>query len=148
MSELSELSPSECEALLRAGVVGRVAFNTPSGLQIFPVNYAVVDNAIIVRTKSDGVLGRHAQDAALVFEVDYADYGWQRGWSVVVRGTGRVLDQLSEVRRVDDIWPPRPWAAGDRSTLVHLAWTEISGRLLGRDWDPLQSTPARRNMPG
>ena len=38
MTEPHDLSYSECEALLRAGVVGRVALSTPTGPQILPVN--------------------------------------------------------------------------------------------------------------
>ena len=43
MPDLHELRYSECEALLRAGVAGRVAFVDDSDRpMIVPVNYAVV----------------------------------------------------------------------------------------------------------
>ena len=51
MAESRELSPSECEALLRSGVAGRVALVTPGGPHIVPVNYSIVDDAVIIRTE-------------------------------------------------------------------------------------------------
>lgn len=50
MNELQELSYSECEALLRAGVAGRIAVVDDTGPHIVPVNYSIVDGAIVVLT--------------------------------------------------------------------------------------------------
>ena len=43
MSELSVLSSAKCEELLRAAIVGRVAYNTEEGPQIVPVNYTTAE---------------------------------------------------------------------------------------------------------
>ena len=50
MAEVRELSRSECETLLRRGVVGRVAVAAPSGPHIVPMNYSVIDGSVVVCT--------------------------------------------------------------------------------------------------
>ena len=80
---------AECSALLRSGVAGRLALSTPDGPHIVPLNYAVVDSAIIVRTSPYSVLGTHGRDAVVAFEVDHVDAERQGGWSVVARAAPR-----------------------------------------------------------
>src|SRR4029078_1020290 len=82
MYETFDLSHTECEQLLRAGLVGRVAACTPDGPHIIPVNYAVTDDAIVLRTTPYSLLGSHAKGSVLALEVDQFDYEYQRGWSV------------------------------------------------------------------
>jgi len=148
MSELFELTRDECEALLKAGIAGRIAVLTPDGPHILPVNYSVVDEAIIIRTSPDGVLGRHGVDSAFAFEVDQYDYPNGRGWSVLARGQSHAVDDPEELERVQSVCAPRPWAEGDRPMLIALVWHELSGRRLGRGWDPLAHLPVRRVTPG
>jgi hypothetical protein len=63
-----EIPPDECRELLDAGLVGRVAVSTPMGPHIVPVNYAVVDDCIVLRTSPYSVLGSHARGAILALE--------------------------------------------------------------------------------
>ncbi len=144
MPESRELSPSECEALLRAGVVGRVALSTPGGPHIVPVNYSVVGSDVVIRTSPYGVLGTYGRDSALAFEVDGFDHEHQRGWSVVARGRARAVHDPDEIDRIQRIWAPRPWASGSRSLFLQLHWSELTGRQLGGSWDIHQSLPANR----
>ena len=67
-------------------MVGRVAISTPTGPHIVPVNYAVVDEAIIVRTSPYSLLGTYGRDTMVAFEVDGFDHELERGWSVQARG--------------------------------------------------------------
>ena len=66
MYETFDLSHTECEQLLRAGLVGRVAACTPDGPHIIPVNYAVTDDAIVLRTTPYSLLGSHAKGSVPV----------------------------------------------------------------------------------
>lgn len=147
MSELFELTQEECEALLKAGIAGRVAVLTSDGPQILPVNYSVVDDAIIIRTSPDSVLGRHGVDTAFAFEVDQYDYPNGRGWSVLARGQSHAVEDADEMRRIRSTSEPRPWADGDRPLLIAFVWRELTGRRLGRGWDPLANMPVRRVAP-
>ena len=146
MPESRELSLSECEALLRAGVAGRVALSTPTGPQIVPVNYSVVDGDVIVRTSPYSLLGTHGRDATLAFEVDQFDHHRQRGWSVVLRGRADVVSDPDELDHVRRTWEPHPWANGVRSLYVRIPGTELTGRQLGAGWDPMADLPVRRAL--
>src|SRR5690242_11187814 len=114
MNELVELSTEKCEELLRASIVGRVAFNTAEGPQIVPVNYTTVADAILFRTTPYSRLGTHAAGSLLAFEIDQIDYDDHRGWSVVATGIGERVDDTSELESATPFWNPKPWAAGAR----------------------------------
>ena len=146
MYETFDLSDAECEQLLRAGLVGRVAACTPDGPHILPVNYAVSGDAIVLRTTPYSLLGSHAKGTVLALEVDQFDYEYQRGWSVLARGRAEAIvdaDQLDAVRRS---WQPATWATGRRSLFLRLRWTELTGRRLGQGWDLMSSLPVHRAM--
>jgi nitroimidazol reductase NimA-like FMN-containing flavoprotein (pyridoxamine 5'-phosphate oxidase superfamily) len=144
MPDSRELSHAECERLLRAGVAGRVALAAPNGPHIVPVNYSVVDDAVVVRTSPYSLLGTYGRDTTLAFEVDQFDYENQRGWSVVARGRSEIVQDADELDHIREVWPPRPWATGIRSLFVRLRWSELTGRALGVGWDPLRELPVRR----
>lgn len=146
MPDPLELSQSVCEALLRAGVVGRAVVDTPEGLHIVPVNYSVVDGAIVIRTAPASRLGRYGGGAAMVFEVDDVDYDRQRGWSVVARGRSEAVSRADEIAHIESQWPPRPWASGERPLFLRLAEVELSGRQLGEGWNPLHGLRVRRTL--
>jgi hypothetical protein len=131
MPALIELSVAECERLLRRGTFGRVVLSTPSGNHIVPVNYAVHEATVVVRTSAEGVLAQYADGAELLFEVDLVDEERWNGWSVIARGRGRV----ENVGPGPGTVPVRPWAAGDRSCEVRLTWERVSGRKVGAAWD-------------
>lgn len=144
MPDSHELSQHVCEALLRAGVTGRVAISTPSGPHIIPVNYSVVDSAIVVLTSPYSLLGTYGRDSTLAFEVDQFDYANQRGWSVVARGRAEIVHDPEEIEHIRRVWQPHPWASGVRSLCVRLPWTELTGRQLGDAWDPMRELPVHR----
>jgi nitroimidazol reductase NimA-like FMN-containing flavoprotein (pyridoxamine 5'-phosphate oxidase superfamily) len=130
MPEIHELDLPTCERLIRRGAFGRFAFISPRGPEIVPVNYAVQDRSVVVRTAPDSALARHGAGAELVFEVDAVDHEYWNGFSVVVRGVGEVLEPPATPKA--GTVPPRPWAGGDRSCTLRMTWTEISGRAVGR----------------
>lgn len=138
-----ELSETECERLLRGGIVGRVGMTAPSGQHIIVVNYSVVEDAVVVRTAPDSILGRFGAGTAVAFEIDQIDYADQRGWSVVAKGHVAAVTDPDDVERIRRLWPPRPWASGDRSLLLAIRWEELSGRRLGAGWSD-RDVPVRR----
>ena len=128
---LRELAFDECVRLLQAGVMGRVALTTPGGPQIVPVNYAAVEESILVATSPYSALGTYGPHQLVAFEVDHFDYENHTGWSVVVQGRAEVVTDPAELRRLRAIWAPRPWADGARNLHLRIPWTELSGRSLG-----------------
>ena len=140
MAMLKELSFEECRRLLESGVMGRIALTTPSGPHIVPVNYAVAEEAVLVTTSPYSALGTYGPQQLVAFEVDWFDYEHHTGWSVAVQGRAEVVHDPAEVRRLRQVWAPRPWADGSRNLMLRIPWTELSGRSLGGDL----TTPVRR----
>lgn len=146
MLEPIELSREESESLLRLGVVGRVAVSTPDGPHIVPVNYSVVDDAVVLRTTPYSVLGLHARDAVVAFEVDQLDQDQHHGWSVMARGRSEAVTDAGLLERIEAVCPPQPWAGGNRPLFLRIVWTELTGRKLGRGWDPKAEMPYKRRL--
>ena len=141
-----EIPPAECRDLLSAGLVGRVAVSTPMGPHIVPVNYAIVDDGIVVRTSPYSVLGSHARGAILALEIDQFDYALHRGWSVVARGRADAVTSAEELNHIRQVWDPDTWAAGQRNLYLRMKWSELTGRRLGPGWDPVDELPVKRAM--
>ena len=152
MPESHELSQDECAELLRAGVAGRIAISSPTGPHIIPVNYSVVDDAIIVRTSPYSLLGTYGRDTTLAFEIDQFDYPNQRGWSVLARGRGEVVldrDELEQIgadvaaaplgRRRPLARPPAALDRADRAAARVTAGTRCRTCRSGASSDPSAS---------
>ena len=140
------LEAQECERLLRAGVVGRVAISTPDGPHIIPVNYSVFEDTIVLRTSSYSVLGTYGRNTMLAFEIDHVDPPQHAGWSVVARGRGWVELDPDEVSRIRQEWQPRPWATGSRNVYLRIRWDSLTGRLLGSDGGRTEESDVRRTL--
>lgn len=146
MDEPTEMSRHDAETLLGSGVAGRVGFCAADGPHVVPVNYSVVDDAVMLRTTPYSELATAARDSVVAFEVDDLDVEQHRGWSVVVRGRMEAVTDRAELDRVDEVWPPRPWAGGHRPLLLRIPLDEVSGRVVGRGWDPVTAAKHRRSV--
>jgi nitroimidazol reductase NimA-like FMN-containing flavoprotein (pyridoxamine 5'-phosphate oxidase superfamily) len=124
----TELGYRECLDLLAGSSVGRVAFCTPQGPSIVPVNYAVVDDSIVLRTTPYSALGTHGWNSRLAFEVDRLDAEQHVGWSVVARGRGEMVEDRTELGLIRGFHDPKPWAGGSRVLYLRLRWDELTGR--------------------
>ena len=131
MGDLHELGPSECRALLGDHQVGRVAVVAPDGPHIIPVNYALVDEALVFRTSPFSLLATHGREATVAFEVDDLDQVTHTGWSVLVRGRTGPVFSSTEIAHIRRIWEPVPWADGVRNLYIRLTPTQVSGRRIG-----------------
>jgi len=131
VATLRELGFDECEHALRTGVVGRVALMAPDGPHIIPLNYAMVEDAIIVSTAPYSALGTYGPGGLVAFEVDQFDVDTQTGWSVVVRGRAAVVADPAEVQWLRRAGASRPWADGSRNLYLRVPLTEVSGRRIG-----------------
>jgi nitroimidazol reductase NimA-like FMN-containing flavoprotein (pyridoxamine 5'-phosphate oxidase superfamily) len=125
--ELLELDPEECRARLSTHGVGRVAVSTPNGPAIVPVNYAVVDGAVVFRTAPDATAASAAGTEA-AFEVDHIDEALSQGWSVLVVGPAEYVTGPAAVQHLADEARTGPWAGGDRELWVRIAPERVTGR--------------------
>ncbi len=148
MPDPLELSHATCAELLSAGIVGRIAFPGPNGPEVIPVNYAVIDESVVIRTSPYGVLGTYGPGALAAFEIDQLDHEYEHGWSVVAHGRLSHLSDPVELQRVQSTWKPRPWAGGaSRHLYLQLTWDQLTGRRLGSGYDLFDGLVTRRRAP-
>ncbi|WP_225850452.1 pyridoxamine 5'-phosphate oxidase family protein [Streptomyces sp. HPF1205] len=124
---LSELPPDECLRLLSGHGVGRVAVTTDAGPAIVPVNYDVVDEAIVFRTAAAAAPAL-AAGREVAFEVDRIDEALSEGWSVLVLGPAAEVTDAAEVRDLRARAHTTPWAGGDREQWLRIRPVRLTGR--------------------
>lgn len=131
MDEVVVLTVAECRDLLATDTVGRVAFVTPSGPRIVPVNYALDGAALEVRTTANSELAIYAPGTEIAFEIDQLDSERRRGWSVVAHGVCERAESPSSGSWHRDGPAPEPWVGGVRPVFLRLPWRELTGRRVG-----------------
>jgi nitroimidazol reductase NimA-like FMN-containing flavoprotein (pyridoxamine 5'-phosphate oxidase superfamily) len=125
---LDTLSRDECEALLADGGVGRLVFLSAQGPAALPVNFRLLGGDVVFRTRAEGLLATAvATDNLVGFEVDQIDEALSEGWSVLLSGRARLVEDPDELERIARLGI-EPWPGGRRETLVRIETTEISGR--------------------
>jgi hypothetical protein len=131
---LVSLDAARCWSLLGAGGVGRIAFASEEGPIALPVNYAVADHDIVLRTAEGTAIASIAPDARVGFEVDHIDDAVSKGWSVLVYATcDHVRDSGDGAAQFDEA-PLDPWAGGTREHRIRLRVRSISGRAIESDF--------------
>ena len=126
---LRELTTKQCWSLLAAQDFGRLGVIAEHYPMIFPVNYAVDHEVIVVRT-GPGTKLTAASHANVAFEVDHIDALTRTGWSVLVLGlaeevTDRHRPEVRERTRTADA---QPWAPGARDHYLRIIPHRVSGR--------------------
>lgn len=128
-ADRTEIPVDECYRLLRTQQVGRLGVNAEHYPLIFPVNYGMDGETIVIRT-SPGTKLSAAQHANVTFEVDEIDQSARSGWSVLVRG---LAEEVTEghgpelVQRTHDVGV-RPWAPGEHGHWLRLIPHHVTGR--------------------
>ncbi|MFG2480336.1 helix-turn-helix domain-containing protein [Streptomyces fagopyri] len=130
--ELLVLDTEECRARLSTHGIGRLAVDTSSGPYIGPLNYSVVDGAVVCRTVP-GSTPAAADGALVAFEVDHIDEALSQGWSVLVRGRARTVTDPAAVRRLEELAYSAPWAGGEGLMWLSIDTADISGRRIKVD---------------
>ncbi|MFF3448308.1 helix-turn-helix domain-containing protein [Streptomyces sp. NPDC002667] len=125
--ELVELNSAQCAELLSTHGVGRLAVSTDLGPVIVPVNYTVVDGAIVFRT-ARGATPSLASGTIVAFEVDRVDDTFSQGWSVVTRGYAHTVTDSDEERRLAQQAYSKPWSGGRRDMWVRIEPYAVTGR--------------------
>ena len=121
------MSAEECALLLAAGSVGRVGVSQRALPVVVPVNYAVLDGDIVIRTGAGTKLDAALAGAVVAFEIDAVDPIYHQGWSVLVQGRAHEVVDPDELERARAL-PLKPWAAGTRDRFVRIASERIAGR--------------------
>lgn len=143
-SGVEVLDRDACMRLLNASEFGRLAVAPGGAPEIFPVNYRLDDDRIIIRS-GGGSKVRAVGRTSACFEIDGIDRMNRTGWSVVVKG------RLEELDRFDPAALARavaievdPWAGGDRPHVLCLHIEHLSGRRVGGAEPASGSEPEER----
>lgn len=124
MSPVEHLDVDECWRLLRTTSVGRLAVSVSDLPEIFPVNYVVANGSLLFRTAPGAKLAHVAVNKQIAFEAD-----GMRGdsvWSVVVKGTARILQKQSEIDAAEELLL-HPMLSTDKFTFVEISASETTG---------------------
>lgn len=126
-SEVKELAPNDCWALLRSVQVGRLAVLIDGHPDIFPVNYVVDRGAIVFRSAEGTKLAGALSDSPVAFEVDGYEPGTSQAWSVVVKGEAETIRSTEDVLESFAL-PLFPWHAGQKDHFVRILSKSLTGR--------------------
>lgn len=142
---LEELTEDLCWGLLSRKHIGRLAVSIEGKPDIFPVNYQVDAETIVVKTAPGLKLAAAVLGHGVAFEVDSLDEFHHAGWSVVVRGTAVEIEDLEELLEADRLLI-EPWARGAKNHFVRINPQFVTGRRIPahtgvRDCWPLGRDP-------
>ena len=119
------LSDDESWDRLKSVALGRLVTQIGDQLEIFPVNFVTQNHTVLFRTAEGTKLFSTVMNDKVLFEVD--DHTVSEGWSVIIRGTARVLtaaDDIHEAERAQLL----PWVATEKLRFVRITPNEVSGR--------------------
>lgn len=132
-SGLTILSRDDCLHLLTVhpAHLGRLAVVDESGQPlVFPVNFRIVDEAIVFLTGGGTKLQSAVRGARVAFEADHVAADFHSGWSVLAQGVAEEVDDpalIEHLRRLG----LRSWAREGPMHGIRLPVDTVSGRRLG-----------------
>jgi len=120
-----ELTDEQSWHLLKGTKHGRLVVSVAGEPDIFPVNYVTSGRKIYLRTAPGNKLAQLTINSAVLFETDgiLSD----EAWSVVLRGTARVLTNSAELEPVEALGL-KTWVPTLKDFYVEIAPTSLSGR--------------------
>jgi nitroimidazol reductase NimA-like FMN-containing flavoprotein (pyridoxamine 5'-phosphate oxidase superfamily) len=126
---LDVLSASDCYRLLATQQIGHLGVNAEHYPLIFPVNYALDQDIIVIRT-NPGTKLTAANHANVTFEVDEIDQRRRSGWSVLVRGLAEEVtsEHQAELVARTEASGVQPWAPVEHGRWIRLIPHAITGR--------------------
>lgn len=125
--DVEELPAGACWQLLSTAGLGRLAVVVDGAPEIFPVNYAVDGESVVLRSAAGTKTAAAMAAAPVAFEVDGHDPATSTAWSVVLKGPAE------EVRRGHALmaaleFPLFPWQAGMKDRFVRIVPDAVTGR--------------------
>lgn len=130
MGALEELGAQECHRRLADNYIGRLAITDGEQPLIFPMNYCWRDDTVYLRTTEGTKSALLADEPLVAFEIDGTDDVYHQGWSVVVTGRARLVEDAKRCRELDQM-PFRPWISSGRGgRWVAIDAHRVSGRVV------------------
>ena len=127
---LTPLSRTRSLRLLAGVALGRVVFTERALPAIRPVNHLVDNGMIIIRTHlGAAVLG--AVGMVVAYEADEIDPLAHTGWSVIVTGLARQVQDPDDLGRYERAL--RPWVDGEKDQVIAIEPEIVTGYRLDRE---------------
>ncbi|MFY7070489.1 pyridoxamine 5'-phosphate oxidase family protein [Nocardiopsis changdeensis] len=122
-----------CFNLAATRDIGRIAFTIDGDAAptVLPVNYALVNETIVLRTSLAGTVMRYSRGYAS-FQVDHFDDERREGWSALFTGRCRWVRDAGELSRIPQGRLPVPWAKGPRDQVLRIVPNRVTGRRIQR----------------
>jgi uncharacterized protein len=121
------LDVQQCWELLANAEVGRLAVAAAGDIDIFPLNFAVDDGALLFRSAEGTKLVEVVLAGRVAFEVDGYEPEHGRAWSVVLKGSAELLDHFDQIYHAQDL-PLFPWNASPKERFVKITPDKLTGR--------------------
>lgn len=127
---LRQLPKDEAMRLLRGASMGRIVFTSGGLPSVRPVNHVVDDGAVVIRTH----LGSATLDttgSVVAYEADAIDPDEHTGWSVIVTGLARIVEDSEEIRRYEALL--QPWVSQQLTHVIRVDAEVVTGFELLKD---------------
>ena len=119
---------AECLRLLGTVPVGRVGFLSAGEVVILPVNHVADGQSVVFRSNHGSKLSSVGGKNLVGFEADDYDPRTRSGWSVVLSGFTEVVEDDSEIRRLQDLGLESWGGAGADASWIRIRPTSVTGR--------------------
>ncbi|MFF3754658.1 pyridoxamine 5'-phosphate oxidase family protein [Streptomyces sp. NPDC002018] len=146
---MKPLDRGEALRLLRSVSLGRIVFTRQALPAVRPVNHLLDGEDIIIRLGDGAALASLTDPAdgrpgaVVAYEADAIDPERHLGWSVVVTGYARVVEDPADLRRYESLL--RPWVSRAMTDALRIRPELVTGfRLVSAPVDavPLGTAPA------
>jgi hypothetical protein len=123
------LDRDECFARLAQARIGRAAVTLTGVPHVVPVNFALVDGAIVFRSGAGTKFHAALLSEPMAFEVDHFDEDAAAGWSVLVSGRSHLVVDPAELARIDAL-PLDALDPSGKHAVVRVEADLVSGRAI------------------
>ncbi|MBU3705296.1 MAG: pyridoxamine 5'-phosphate oxidase family protein [Mycobacterium sp.] len=134
---VSVLGDDEAWKLLSGISLGRLVTSFGGILEIFPVNFATQNRSVLFRTAEGTKLFTTVMNDQVLFEAD--DHVADEGWSVIIRGTAKMLSTAEEILEADRA-QLMPWLPTEKLRYVRITPSEVSARRFRFGPEPQQGS--------
>lgn len=134
---ISVVDDREAWNLLGSVALGRLVTSFGGQLEIFPVNFVVQKGTVLFRTAEGTKLFTTVMNDKVLFEAD--DHTVAEGWSVIIRGTAKMLSSAEEIHEADQAGLI-PWVPTEKLRYVRVTPSEISARRFQFGSEPQQGS--------
>jgi nitroimidazol reductase NimA-like FMN-containing flavoprotein (pyridoxamine 5'-phosphate oxidase superfamily) len=131
-SQRRRLAEEECLRLLSGATIGRIVYTANALPAIQPVHFVLDQGRIVIRSDGTPKIVASGRHDVVAFQVDDLTVP-TGGWSVTVLGWANVVDDPTEISRLDTL----PWVADHpQSTYITIDTAIIIGQRMNHNTAP------------